>query len=254
MTIVSSRLRLRLRLLPCMRVVTCGWMISRGSASSSSSSMISSISCRYKYPTIHMNMRMNSNVNAAFAGGFGSKPTNSSKKTKSKKKRKFGDSDLMMPPSPSPTLPPKQQQQQLRQLDKWGLPLVPTEDEIFPPMPPGTELIPAPSTHNHTGIDTEPNTTTTTNLQDIKTAMQNHLSLNFDAFDQHGVEINPTSSKDPMKLQLLHQSPPGTIGYYCDDTYCYFLPYHLNAYSDLFFLKSKHIHLVAKKMTVTHVL
>jgi prolyl 4-hydroxylase len=83
-------------------------------------------------------------------------------------------------------------------LDKWGLPQ-PTTDDIFPPMPPGTELIP---------IKAEEECIT---LSDIMVALKDHIELDKLAinFDEQGMEKAARSSgRPPMKLGLLHRSPP----------------------------------------------
>jgi hypothetical protein len=92
------------------------------------------------------------------------------------------------------------------QLDKWGLP-PPTLDDIFPPLPDGTELVPVESGTHHT-------------LEQIQNALREvvPLALLDRHFDELGVERdsavaagrsghgNPRRKK--MKLRLLHQSPP----------------------------------------------
>lgn len=150
---------------------------------------------------------------AAGGGGFGkstSRPGVSRQqqkkrqKTKSKNKRNNNnkglqrrrDEDL----ASTGTVDKKEEEDEEGQpkLDKWGLP-IPTIDDIFPPMPPGTELIPA-TKDDYT-------------LQEIQDALRQHISLDLEKhFHQNGIEImkNPPSSSDrsPMKLRLLHQSPP----------------------------------------------
>ena len=99
------------------------------------------------------------------------------------------------------------------ELDKWGLP-PPTVEDIFPLMPPGTELIPAESSKDYS-------------LAEIQQALQHHIPLAKLAlrFDEHGVERRTAASstvdrrnnaeqqqqqerQPSMKLRLLHQSPP----------------------------------------------
>ena len=120
----------------------------------------------------------------AGGGGFGSTNKKSTKKTK-KKKKSILTSSLVETTTT----------EQKVKLDRFGLP-VPTIDSIFPPMSPDTELI--PSTTNQ-----EDKT-----LQEIQMYMSQHISLNWDIFDSHGIE--KTSNNNPWKLKLLHASPPGT--------------------------------------------
>ena len=82
-------------------------------------------------------------------------------------------------------------------LDKWGLP-PPTIEDIFPPMPPGTELIPASAN------------TVDVSLPDIRRALRDHLELSEleTRFDERGIEKNPLPDRPVMRLNLLHQSPP----------------------------------------------
>lgn len=99
-------------------------------------------------------------------------------------------------------------------LDKWGLP-PPTLEDIFPLMPPGTELIPVESSKDYS-------------LAEMQQALQHHIPLTKLAlrFDEHGVERIRTAASSSaavdhwndaeqqqqqqrsMKLRLLHQSPP----------------------------------------------
>ena len=124
----------------------------------------------------------------AFAGGgFGS---SSSSTKKSKKKRKRGGFSDLEPPPPSKN---QEKVNETPKLDRFGLP-PPTEDDIFPPLPEGTELIAASEGP--------------TSLKEIKSAMKQHMPLAYDCFDENGVERTPSPGNLPMKLKLLHKSPP----------------------------------------------
>jgi hypothetical protein len=94
-------------------------------------------------------------------------------------------------------------------LDKWGLP-PPTIDDIFPPLPEGTELVHVGSSANHT-------------LEQIQDALRHVVPLTLDRhFDEFGVERDSAAGRSgrsepdhdsgrqrrAMKLRLLHQSPP----------------------------------------------
>lgn len=125
----------------------------------------------------------------AFAGGFGAKAKPSKKKGKDKRKR-AGLSELKQS-----RRAPKLQADDSPKLDKWGL-LPPTEDELFPPMPLGTELVPAES---------DP---TQVSLSKIHNALEKHIALDLRRFNENCVETKPPPGRDPMKLRLLYTSPP----------------------------------------------
>jgi prolyl 4-hydroxylase len=80
-------------------------------------------------------------------------------------------------------------------IDRWGLPL-PTLDDIFPLMSQDTELIPVDPGRKYS-------------LVDIEKSLESHIQLDLSRFDADGVEIAPpTTQRSPMKLHLVHQSPP----------------------------------------------
>jgi prolyl 4-hydroxylase len=139
----------------------------------------------------------------AFAGGgFGSSNAKKTRSKPNKRKRAGGLPELQERP---PVTEKKEEEEPL--LDKWGLP-PPTEEDLFPPMPPGTELISAPQQG-------------TTSLEQINTALKDHITLNLENFDSNGVEKSPSPGNTPMKLQLLHQSPPVlSIEYYFTKEEC----------------------------------
>jgi prolyl 4-hydroxylase len=127
----------------------------------------------------------------AFAGGgFGPKASRSSKEAKHKNDRIKSLKEIYLKTldqqSPKSSHKP--------QLDKWGLPTA-TIDDIFPCMPPETELLP---------IDKEGYS-----LKDIQELLKNHMVMQLDqVFDEEGVERNAPLDRPPMKLRLLHRSPP----------------------------------------------
>jgi len=132
----------------------------------------------------------------AFAGGFGktkpssaSSSSSSSQKKKTKKKRKGGgiDQDLMSPPVSSET-------NNEPALDKWGLP-PPTEEDIFPLLPPDTELITAQK-ENYT-------------LKQIIKALEPQMKLPglTKHFDDEGIE-KVSGATAPVQVRLVHESPP----------------------------------------------
>lgn len=94
-------------------------------------------------------------------------------------------------------------------LDKWGLP-PPTLDDVFPPLPDGTELIPVRDGASYT-------------LEQMQAALRHVVPLSLDRhFDEYGVERDSAAGsgrnhvdghgnprrREPMRLRLLHQSPP----------------------------------------------
>jgi len=85
------------------------------------------------------------------------------------------------------------------QLDRWGLP-PPTADDIFPPRPPGTELVAATPDRRYS-------------LAEIGAALRDHIVLDGLGrhFDDGGVERRPAAAAGDapkMRLILLHESPP----------------------------------------------
>lgn len=135
---------------------------------------------------------------ARSGGGFGSART-SSRNTKTKKNKRKSGLKEVAPLGPSFQSERKENEKTARSdkvLDKWGLP-PPSLEDIFPPMPPGTELIPA-TKEEYT-------------LQEIVQAMKQHIPLTIqETFGEDCVEKNPptTDGRPPMKLRLLHVSPP----------------------------------------------
>jgi prolyl 4-hydroxylase len=131
----------------------------------------------------------------AFAsGGFGG-GTNSNSKKRKGKQRKGGLSEVS-PPSTRPQVVVVVDDNK-NKLDKWGLPYA-TEDDLFPPMPPGTELIPT----EDSSIEYS--------LEDIENCLKDHIDLQLGRFfDESGVAKGSDGKDDPiMKLNLLHKSPP----------------------------------------------
>lgn len=129
-----------------------------------------------------------------FAGGFGGGPSSSSFKGSAKKSKgkKSGFSEIEKQPlTPATTAAACEEEPKL---DKWGLP-PPTEEDLFPFLPPSTELIAVSS-------QAEPT------KQDIEHALKDHLKLNLDRFDENGIEKAPLPGRQPMKLRMIHQSPP----------------------------------------------
>lgn len=125
----------------------------------------------------------------AFAGGGFGNSSSSTKKSKKKRKR-GGFSEL----EPSPSSKNEDKVNEAPKLDRFGLP-PPSEDDIFPPLREGTELIAASPEGP-------------TSLKDIESAMKDHMPLAYECFDENGVERAPSPGNLPIKLKLLHKSPP----------------------------------------------
>jgi prolyl 4-hydroxylase len=121
----------------------------------------------------------------AFAGGFG-QTKGTQGRNKGDKRKSKGLSEVERPVKKADEGP---------KLDKWGLPL-PTEEDLFPPMPPGTVLIPAPEN----GSDVT--------RAVIEDAIKEHIPLDLKKFGEDKVELDPPPGKPPMKLNLLHLDPP----------------------------------------------
>jgi prolyl 4-hydroxylase len=124
----------------------------------------------------------------AFAGGFGGS-SSTSKASKTKRGKRKGGMAEVAPAEPKQSIAKPSEPQ----LDRFGLP-PPTSDEIFPRMPPETELL-AATKENYS-------------LQEVKDALKEHISLRLDRFDDNGIEMNVSTDREPMKLRLIHQSPP----------------------------------------------
>lgn len=136
---------------------------------------------------------------SAFAGGFGTSSTTSksSRKKSSKKKKRGGrlilDDDLKTQVQSNKNTETKQNEPQL---DRFGLPIQ-TADDIFPPLPDDVELLPMGSNEK-------------TAMKDVRRIMKQYIPLNFDIFDENGVELGIEDGNDrqPWKLNCLHKSPP----------------------------------------------
>jgi len=139
-------------------------------------------------------------------GGFGRKGAGGNaasvtRTSRSKKNRKKGellrDEELIRTPDNRQQVDGRDNDDSQPKLDKWGLP-EPTEEDLFPPMPPGTELLAA--------------TKERYSLQEIRQALGKHVPLDLGRrFDEDGVEMTPADGPVgvyPMRLRLLHVSPP----------------------------------------------
>jgi len=106
------------------------------------------------------------------------------------------------PPPPPPPIEPNADDDEVK-LDRFGLP-VQTIDDLFPPLPPDTELIGMMEGQQ-------------TKMSEVRVAMEKHISLNYDLFGEDGVEKEELlgcgedgggTKRVPWKLKLMHRSPP----------------------------------------------
>lgn len=122
---------------------------------------------------------------AAGGGGFGSPTTKNTKRSQKKPRRTdWADLNTIQPVDVVDSEP----------LDKWGLP-PPTLEDIFPPLPAGTEI--RSSNQNYT-------------LTEIQTCLEDFIDLQLNqSFNEQGIEIQCSQQQQlSMKLTLLHESPP----------------------------------------------
>jgi prolyl 4-hydroxylase len=153
--------------------------------------------------TLVCGAKPNVRVDAFAAGGFGSKKSASKKKDNlaSKKigtrKKGFGMADIAKTKTTTaPKISSPQNMQQQPKLDKWGLPVA-TIDDLFPPLPSDTELIPVDPTREFHS------------LPEIQECLKDHIDLNLSRFfDQNGRCVLKNEDGTYMQLRLLHKSPP----------------------------------------------
>ena len=140
------------------------------------------------------------------AGGFGAS-SSSKKKGKSNKRKQKTKKGILADLDFKPSLPPPLTDSSAAKdtdgpkLDRFGLPINPTLEDLFPPLRDDVEVIPVESADYQT------------KLEDVRSIMKEHISLNYDIFDENGVEKIEANEKDsgvrnPMKLRILHKSPP----------------------------------------------
>mmetsp|Transcript_19410 Transcript_19410/g.29294 ORF Transcript_19410/g.29294 Transcript_19410/m.29294 type:complete len:403 (-) Transcript_19410:32-1240(-) len=121
-----------------------------------------------------------------FAGGFGTAKSKSAPKKKANKKSKSSIlSDIQVDEAPKQSTP---------KLDRFGLP-IPTEDDIFPPLT------------SDDGARVPVSDGDEFNKEDVAEALQHHIGVNLDIFDENGQSIHEEKS-NRWKLKLLHQDPP----------------------------------------------
>jgi prolyl 4-hydroxylase len=148
----------------------------------------------------------------AFAGGFGPKSVQPRRKGGRESPKRKGLSEFEVVLQPSKTVENKDNANVITDdtppLDKWGLP-VPTVDDVFPLMPPGTELISAPDNPDKVS------------LQIIYDSLKDHMNLDLQRFDGQGIEKDPSPGREAMKLRLLHASPPVlAVEHFLSDVEC----------------------------------
>lgn len=122
-------------------------------------------------------------------GGFGATPAKAPKKKANKKSKSKSSilSDIQVDEAPKQT-------SSTPQLDRFGLPL-PTEDDIFPPLASDVLRIPATDRDEF-------------KKEKVAEAIQHHIGVNLDIFDENGQSIHEENGSSRWKLKLLHQDPP----------------------------------------------
>lgn len=125
-----------------------------------------------------------------FAGGGFGVPAKKAPKKKTNKKSKskssvLSDMQVDKPPEQSSSTP---------KLDRFGLP-IPTEDDIFPPLASDVLRIPATDSDEF-------------KKEKVAEAIQHHIGVNLDIFDENGQSIHEENGSSRWKLKLLHQDPP----------------------------------------------
>eukprot|EP00978_Attheya_sp_CCMP212_P004582 scaffold10016_cov54-Attheya_sp.AAC.4 len=93
------------------------------------------------------------------------------------------------------TISDKETKKQEPELDRFGLPVL-TSENIFPPLPTETKLVPVQSNQ-------------TPSREDLKSILQDYLPLDLETvFDEEGNGIIPNGDGSRWKLNLLHEDPP----------------------------------------------
>ncbi|KAL9180210.1 hypothetical protein ACHAXT_008180 [Thalassiosira profunda] len=146
------------------------------------------------FHTHHTPITVTPTSTSRFAGGgFGVSKAPSKKKEKNKKGKSksglLGDLDVATA---------KQQSAAAPKLDRFGLPL-PTEDDVFPPL--GADITRIPAEYGADGYKF--------NREEVTEAMENHLGVNLDAFDDDGQSTHTEQDGESRwSLRLLHKDPP----------------------------------------------
>jgi hypothetical protein len=138
------------------------------------------------------------NTRLHLAGGFEAPPSKSSKK-KQKRSNVAAAQDEISTASKSASVSSRQNKEPEPLLDRFGLPLVPTEEDIFPRMPPGTELISSSLNENDNIV---------TSQDQLDALLEKHMMINLTAL--HAMSASQYGRTNHMKVRMLHQSPPGT--------------------------------------------
>ncbi len=135
---------------------------------------------------------MSRRTTICFAGGGFGAPSKKAPKKKANKKSKSKLSDIQIDEAP-------EQSTSAPQLDRFGLP-IPTEDSIFPPLTSDVLRVPVTDRDEF-------------NKEKVAEALQHHIGVNLDIFDENGESIHEeklsdNGSSNKWKLKLLHQDPP----------------------------------------------
>ena len=128
-------------------------------------------------------------VEAFAGGGFGNSKAKVKANKKRKNRKKGGLASEEFIKSSKET-----KKAQEPKLDRFGLPII-TAENLFPELPSEIEI-------EFVSQDEE------TDLETIKKSVSDYLKLDFNLFDENGIEKTFSDDQLPWKLRLLHKSPP----------------------------------------------
>ncbi len=135
-------------------------------------------------------------------GGFGaSKSASKGKKTKKKRKGGLASEEFVQPSKLNKKdVSNDEVDEQQPKLDRFGLPIL-TSENFFPQLGPEIEIESVSSKDEETSVGI------------IQKSMSDYIPLNFNLFDENGVEKisigkDEEADRNPWKLKLLHKSPP----------------------------------------------
>jgi len=143
-----------------------------------------------------LNTKASSTSVAVFgSGGFGFGSTTKKSTVKNKKKLKKKKKGRLSSDTTFDISPKKDVDAEEEKLDRFGLPIR-TAENFFPPLPADTELV---------GLANDEET----KMSEVQQFMKKHIPLNWDVFNENGVEKEELcNGRKPWKVKLLHKSPP----------------------------------------------
>ena len=133
-------------------------------------------------------------------GGFGASNGKSKELSSTKKSRKTNSKSIgFLGEMEVSTVEKETETSTSPKLDRFGLP-IPTDDDIFPPL---SSDVP------RTPVDT---LEYSYNREEVADAVKNHLGVNLDAFDEHGISTHAEKRANGESirwlLKLIHKDPP----------------------------------------------